>query len=176
MLLLVTSASAARYKELEFGILHRSEKWCSSIKFGTNPEWGKAHNVYFRVFGVLSANSNWYYRGPLNHTPSLNENVPISLSPVLTISQHWFTWSLKRRTGDKPLPEPMLTQFTDAWIKSVKYIYTSISAFYYCHHATEFCHGSETSYSLPWFIGMSSQPTSSVGCISKHCKSFIFSS
>ena len=36
---------------------------------------------------------------------------PIDNKPVLVQLMAW------RRTGDKPLPEPMLTQFTDAYMR-----------------------------------------------------------
>ena len=58
----------------------------------------------------------------------------------LTISQCWFRVMAWQRTGDKPLPEPMLAQFTDAymqlwgrWVKLVTDILTCQGHLYYCH-------------------------------------------
>ena len=36
---------------------------------------------------------------------------PINNKPVLVQVMNW------RRTGDKPLPEPMMTQFTDVYMR-----------------------------------------------------------
>ena len=53
-------STQVRYQELEYGNPHRSANDITS-KFSTMPEWGKAQNVYLRVFRVYSANSNSRY-------------------------------------------------------------------------------------------------------------------
>ena len=69
-----------------------------------------------------------------------NEKIPIQISlkffprspidnkPALVLIMAW------RRTGDKPLPEPMLTQFTDAYMRHYgEMSYTKVKPKYSCY-------------------------------------------
>ena len=48
---------------------------------------------------------------PIQISPKLVPRGPIDNKPALVQVMVW------RRTGDKPLPEPMMAQFTDAYMR-----------------------------------------------------------
>ena len=50
-------------------------------------------------------------RIPIRNSLKFVSRSPIDNKPALVKVMAW------RRTGDKPLPEPMLTQFTDAYMR-----------------------------------------------------------
>ena len=60
------------------------------------------------IFKCISFNENDKFRFKFHW--NLLSGVPIDNKPALV---HIMAW---RRTGDKPLPEPMMTQFTDAYM------------------------------------------------------------
>ena len=61
------------------------------------------------IFKCIFLNEN--FRISIRISLKFVPKVPIDNKPALVPVMAW------RRTGDKPLPEPMLTQFTDAYMR-----------------------------------------------------------
>ena len=61
------------------------------------------------IFKCIFLNEN--DRIPIQISLKLVLRSPIDNKPALVQVMAW------RRTGDKPLPEPMMTQFTDAYMR-----------------------------------------------------------
>ena len=64
-----------------------------------------ADDIFKWIF--MNANGRILIRISLKYVPKS----PIENKPALVQVMAW------RRTGDKPLPEPMMTQFTDAYMR-----------------------------------------------------------
>ena len=61
------------------------------------------------IFKRMFLNKN--YRIPIQISRTFIPRVPIDNKPSLVQVMAW------RRTGDKPLPEPLLTQFPDTYMR-----------------------------------------------------------
>ena len=61
------------------------------------------------IFKCIFLNEN--YKIPIQISLKLVPRSPIDNKPALVQVMAW------RRTGDKTLPEPMMTQFTDAYVR-----------------------------------------------------------
>ena len=68
-----------------------------------------AVNLADDIFNHIFLNEN--VRISIKISVELVTKGPIDNKPILFQVMAW------RRTGDKPLPEPMLTQFTDAYMQ-----------------------------------------------------------
>ena len=87
----------------------QSPRVCRHRYFNSSPLDKMAAILTDDIFRWIFLNEN--DRIPIQISPEFVARSPIDYKPALVQVMTWC------RTGDKPLPEPMMTQFTDAYMR-----------------------------------------------------------
>ena len=84
---------------------HSVNRWCIYQHIGAQTKWPPFRRRYFTCIFL-----NQQFSISIRISPKFVPNDPFHNKSALAQVMAW------RRTGDIPLPEPMLTQFTDAYM------------------------------------------------------------